>query len=169
VVKRKPREPGARSASEAPSRPRARSQTRAAVLKNAAKVARGGKKNPAEGDKKTENKTNKTTDKATETLSSGKASPKTPSSGAPKLTLVKKRPKGHIRLPFDGVRKARITTRRKLPARSYLLLTGEDPDAYWYYPAIALLLIGFIGFNLWSIRNYFKYIRPAEKRAQMGD
>ncbi len=81
------------------------------------------------------------------------------------LELVKKRLEGHIKIEPDKIRRIRVTTQRRLPAGSFIVLSGETPEGYWYYPLIALLLIGFILFNLWSIRNYFKYVRPAEKRA----
>lgn len=83
------------------------------------------------------------------------------------LELVKSRPETHISIEPDRIRRIRVTTQRRLPTGSFILLSGETPEGYWYYPLIALILVGFIFFNLWSIRNYFKYVRPAEKRAAL--
>lgn len=81
------------------------------------------------------------------------------------LEQAKRGPGEPILLDLGRVRKVRVTTQRTLPKGAYILLSGDNPDDYWFYPLIALLLFFFILFNLWSIRNYFKYVRPAEKRS----
>jgi len=81
------------------------------------------------------------------------------------LEQTRRDPGEPILIDLGLIRKVRVTTQRTLPKGAYILLSGDNPDDYWFYPLIALLLVFFILFNLWSIRNYFKYVRPAEKRS----
>jgi hypothetical protein len=71
---------------------------------------------------------------------------------------------GQIRIPAARVQYAEITTPRRLPEDAWVLLTGEKPSKLWYYPLIYLLLGGFMVFNVFAIKNYFK----ARKEAGQG-
>jgi hypothetical protein len=72
--------------------------------------------------------------------------------------LRKKPFENEVRIHFDRVKKARFSTARSMAEDAWILLEGEEPMEYWYYPLIGLLLMGFIVFNLLAIKNYFKYV-----------
>jgi hypothetical protein len=55
------------------------------------------------------------------------------------------------KIPFAQVQSASVDEPVQIAADAFVLSEGEAPGAFWWAPAIALLLLAFVAFNVWYL------------------
>ena len=70
--------------------------------------------------------------------------------------VIGKRPVAPFTVPAKGLRYVSVAVPFEVPQSAFVLVADQEPPDYWYYLALAVVLAGFIVFNLWALMSRFR-------------